>query len=109
MKHVTALSGVIIITGLVMLAGLLAGSCASTGSPEMRKCRANCYSLNRQCVENCAGMRPRIGFDDPRTRTDREQEWHWTSGACVDECDERERRCLSECENYTIMKSMEGR
>ncbi len=109
MKLTMAQSGVIIFSGLILIAGVFVGSCASTGSPGMRKCRANCYSLNRQCGETCAGMRPRIGFEDPRTGTEREQEWHWTSGACMDECNEREQRCLNDCEKYTIMKSMEGR
>jgi len=102
-----ALSAITVICGCVVVAQLSFG-CASGGSPEKRKCEMNCYSLNRQCIENCEGMRPRIGFDDPRGRTDREQAWHWTAGACIDECDERERRCLDECANYTIMKSLEG-
>ena len=96
-----------VICGWVAVAGLFLG-CASGGSPEKRECEMNCYSLNRQCVENCAGMRPHIGFDDPRGGVDREQGWHWTAGACIDECDERERRCLDECANYSIMKSLEG-
>ncbi len=102
-----ALSGVIILSGLIMTAGVFVGSCASTGSPGMRKCRANCHSLNRECLENCTGMRPKVGFGGPEARL--ENEWHWTSGACMDECDEREQRCLNDCEKYTIMKSMEGR
>jgi hypothetical protein len=52
-------------------------------------------------------MRPKVGFGGPEARL--ENEWHWTSGACMDECDEREQRCLNDCEKYTIMKSMEGR
>jgi len=64
-----ALSAITVISGCVVVAQLSFG-CASGGSPEKRKCEMNCYSLNRQCIENCEGMRPRIGFDDPRGRAD---------------------------------------
>ncbi|HSV95969.1 MAG TPA: hypothetical protein VLM75_03435 [Spirochaetota bacterium] len=43
----------------------------------MRKCRANCCSLNRQCVENGTGMSPNVGFGGPEARLERE--WHKTA------------------------------